>query len=58
VSNAINPLSSSECNVHLLILLFDAILLALFPEMGIAGADAGTGSPGYTEEISDYSPVS
>lgn len=31
----LDPLSSPECNVHLLLFLLDAILLALFPELGV-----------------------
>jgi hypothetical protein len=49
VSNAIAPLSSSECNVHLLILLFDAVLLTLFPELGVVNG----GMAAYTEEETD-----
>ena len=35
--------SSRECNAHLVILLFDAIVLALFPELG-GGADGVRGN--------------
>lgn len=49
VSDALAPLSSSECNVHLLIVLFDAVLLTLFPELGIASG----GTAHYTEEDID-----
>jgi hypothetical protein len=49
ISNVIAPLSSTECNVHLLILLFDAVLLAVFPEMGVVSG----GNADYTEEDMD-----
>lgn len=45
ISDILDPLSSPECNVHLLILLFDAILLCIFPELGVL-----SGAPNYTEE--------
>ena len=45
ISDILDPLSSPECNVHLLIMLFDAILLAIFPELGVL-----SGAPNYTEE--------
>ncbi|KAF8527857.1 PXA domain-containing protein [Hysterangium stoloniferum] len=50
IADIIDPLSSQECNVHLLILLFDAILLTIFPEMGMANG----GVTSYTEnDIND-----
>lgn len=35
IRSAIDPLTSVPCNNHLLILILDALLLALFPEMGM-----------------------
>ncbi|KIP11511.1 hypothetical protein PHLGIDRAFT_99802 [Phlebiopsis gigantea 11061_1 CR5-6] len=32
----LDPLSSQECNAHLLVFVLDLVLLTLFPEMGIA----------------------
>ena len=36
VDGALDPLSSQECNAHLLVFVLDLVLLTLFPEMGIA----------------------
>lgn len=35
IRDIVDPLSSPECNVHLLVFLLDAIVLAIFPELGI-----------------------
>jgi hypothetical protein len=35
---ALEPLSSAPCNVHLIVLILDRILMGLFPELG-AGVD-------------------
>ena len=51
----LDPFSSAFCNMHLLVLIFDAILLTLFPEMGLGNtstpknevdSDGDFGSPG------------
>jgi hypothetical protein len=34
VSSAIAPLSSRECNVHLVVFILDAFLLSIFPDLG------------------------
>jgi len=50
IRETLEPLSTPACNVHLVILIFDVILLTLFPEMGIEpitqtpGQDGETGS--------------
>ncbi|KAF9243784.1 PXA domain-containing protein [Melanogaster broomeanus] len=36
----VDPLSNSVCNTHLAVFLFDALLLTIFPEMGVGGANA------------------
>ncbi|KAF8587357.1 hypothetical protein K439DRAFT_1549511 [Ramaria rubella] len=53
VANAIDPLTSLECNVHLLILLFDVVLLAVFPELGVVSGQ----SAHYTDEDRDTLPL-
>lgn len=35
IHEALEPLSSAACNAHLVMLIFDTVLLTLFPEMGI-----------------------
>ena len=32
----LDPLSSQECNAHLIVFILDLVLLTLFPEMGVA----------------------
>ncbi|KAL4068356.1 PXA domain-containing protein [Scleroderma yunnanense] len=39
LETAIDPLSDGACNAHLAVLLFDAILLTVFPELGIREDD-------------------
>ncbi|KAI0085647.1 PXA domain-containing protein [Irpex rosettiformis] len=44
----LDPLSSTECNTHLLIFILDLIVLTLFPEMGVQGvvsAETATSDP-------------
>jgi hypothetical protein len=49
IKDALAPLSSPAINAHLVILLFDAVLLTLFPEMGVQHAAVA----GSTEESND-----
>jgi hypothetical protein len=35
IREILEPFSSPACNAHLVMLMFDVILLTLFPEMGI-----------------------
>lgn len=35
IQEILEPLNSPACNAHLVMLIFDVILLTLFPEMGI-----------------------
>lgn len=55
--SALEPLDSPACNAHLLILVFDAILLTLFPEMGVSpipdAADGGADVDEHGSTISD-----
>ncbi|KAH7883916.1 PXA domain-containing protein [Phlebopus sp. FC_14] len=34
----LDPLSERACNAHLVVFIFDALLLTIFPEMGVEGA--------------------
>jgi hypothetical protein len=40
VQETIDPFSDQACNMHLLVFILDLVLLTLFPELGIGGADA------------------
>ncbi|KIJ68760.1 hypothetical protein HYDPIDRAFT_81487 [Hydnomerulius pinastri MD-312] len=40
----IDPLSDGACNAHLAVFIFDALLLAIFPEMGVEGTHSDTGA--------------
>ena len=43
----LDPLASPACNTHLVVMLLDCVLLALFPELGVGGAgSAGSGQGG------------
>ncbi|PBL00812.1 hypothetical protein ARMGADRAFT_956923 [Armillaria gallica] len=37
LKSAIDPLTSTSCNVHLVMIILDRIIIALFPELGGAG---------------------
>ncbi|KAF8845426.1 hypothetical protein BDN67DRAFT_1065284 [Paxillus ammoniavirescens] len=37
----VDPLGDSTCNAHLAVFSFDALLLTVFPEMGVEGTDHG-----------------
>lgn len=45
----LDPLSSQECNAHLIVFILDLVLLTLFPEMGVStpsvATDAGVATP-------------
>lgn len=49
IDNMLDPLSSRECNVHLIVFILDLVLLTLFPEVGVStrsGApDLGSATP-------------
>lgn len=34
----INPLDDPACNMHLVVFIMDALLLSIFPEMGVEGS--------------------
>ncbi|KZV76974.1 hypothetical protein PENSPDRAFT_568653 [Peniophora sp. CONT] len=42
----LEPLSDSACNAHLFVLILDAVLLTLFPEMGVGGSESSGGGEG------------
>lgn len=46
ISGVLDPLSSSECNAHLVMALFDLVLLALFPDMAAQPESGGGGEEG------------
>ncbi|KAL5519016.1 hypothetical protein ACEPAH_699 [Sanghuangporus vaninii] len=62
IAEALEPLSSTACNVHLVLFLLDLIVLTLFPEFGAAGSaeDAAVvsaeGREGSSKMISSASP--
>ncbi|KAG7450305.1 uncharacterized protein BT62DRAFT_927622 [Guyanagaster necrorhizus] len=37
LKSAIDPLTSTSCNVHLIMMILDRVIIALFPELGGAG---------------------
>ena len=43
LSALLDPFDDQACNAHLFLLIFDLILLALFPEMAVGATDAGSG---------------
>jgi hypothetical protein len=43
--SALGPLGCAECNVHLAVLVLDAVVLAMWPELGLGGA-GGEGGAG------------
>lgn len=36
ISDILDPLSSAECNIHLIMFILDSMLITLIPEMGTA----------------------
>ena len=44
LSALLDPFDEQACNAHLFMLIFDLILLALFPEMAVGTTDTGVGS--------------
>lgn len=42
VKGILDPLNSSKCNVHLLLFIFDAILVTIFPELALSAARDGS----------------
>ncbi|GJJ09430.1 hypothetical protein Clacol_003652 [Clathrus columnatus] len=56
IHDIIEPLSSRECNVHLLIFLLDAIIVGVFPELGVVPVTTTTTSSNYTE-MNDEDPL-
>ena len=49
VNAILDPLSSQECNAHLIVFILDLVLLTLFPEMGVSvpsvSTDVGVATP-------------
>ena len=39
IREALSPISSAQCNAHLVLFLFDAIVAALFPELAVVVGD-------------------
>ena len=58
IVEALKPLSSQACNAHLILFLFDLIVLALFPEFGVevSAEDDKDGSNGSSLLTSSVSP--
>jgi hypothetical protein len=44
LSALLDPFDEQACNAHLFMLIFDLILLALFPEMAVGATDTGVGN--------------
>ena len=44
LSALLDPFDEQACNAHLFMLLFDLVLLALFPEMAVGTTDSGVGT--------------
>jgi hypothetical protein len=44
LSALLDPFDEQACNAHLFMLLFDLVLLALFPEMTVGTTDSGVGT--------------
>jgi hypothetical protein len=38
LEEVINPLGDAACNMHLAVFIVDALLLSIFPEMGVEGS--------------------
>jgi len=51
INAAIDPLTCQPCNAHLIVILFDRVLLGLFPEL--MGENIATDSPVTTTNASD-----
>ncbi|THH16758.1 hypothetical protein EW146_g3926 [Bondarzewia mesenterica] len=45
----LDPLSSAPCNTHLFVMIFDLVLLTLFPELGVGGGGAAISGSGAGE---------
>ncbi|KAL5534310.1 hypothetical protein ACEPAG_772 [Sanghuangporus baumii] len=62
IAEALEPLSSNACNVHLVLFLLDLIVLTLFPEFGVEGSAEDTavlsaeGREGSSKVASSASP--
>jgi len=41
LSALLDPFDEQACNAHLFMLIFDLLLLALFPEMAVGATDLG-----------------
>jgi len=44
LSALLDPFDEQACNAHLFMLIFDLVLLALFPEMVVGATDSGVGT--------------
>jgi hypothetical protein len=44
LSALLDPFDEQACNAHMFMLIFDLILLALFPEMAVGATDSVVGS--------------
>lgn len=53
IHEALEPLSSPACNAHLVMLVFDAIFLTLFPELGLENftPEPGQGAMGGSDDM-------
>ncbi|KAG2075261.1 hypothetical protein BDR04DRAFT_1070516 [Suillus decipiens] len=52
VEEIISPLGDAACNAHLAVFIMDALLLSIFPEMGVEGS-AGNAEVDVTERLDD-----
>ncbi|KAG2370207.1 PXA domain-containing protein [Suillus spraguei] len=52
VKEIISPLGDAACNAHLAVFMMDALLLSIFPEMGVEGG-AGNAEVDVTERLDD-----
>ena len=41
MSCVLDPISSQPCNVHLVILILDLVLVTVFPELGVSDSAMG-----------------
>jgi hypothetical protein len=44
LSALLDPFDDQACNAHLFMLLFDSVLLSLFPEMAVGATDSAVGN--------------
>lgn len=52
VKGILDPLNSNKCNAHLLVFIFDAILITIFPELALGAVGEGPEVDGNTSRTS------